>query len=150
MTPLEKALDFSADEISGDEIAETAERDLVGDFVEEEAGVGPIGEKAMGVFPAAERAANLDVSKLATRNIVAMLGDPEKAKRTDAKRHASAVFDATGAGNNAQALTRRSEVFKSAGLGMPAVERGGGSANASAFGELTGRHVENATTGIGI
>ena len=84
----------------------------------------------MGVCPVAKRTANLDVAELAAGNDVAMLGDPEQAKRAHAERDSRAILNSAGAGNDAEALAGRRETLEGTRPRVPAVEGFGGNGNA--------------------
>lgn len=140
MSPVEEALELAANEIPREAVAEPAEGKFIDDLVEEVAGVGTVGQETVEVLPAAKRAANLNIAKLAAGDVVAMLGDPEEAERADAKRNPSAVFDASGAGDDAETFARRSEALEGTGLGMPAIKSGSRGADAGAFGEAALGH----------
>jgi len=94
----ENSPELASDKPSTEKIAEFAKRQFVSNPVFEKAGIGAIGRENMRVLPAAKRAGDLQVAKLAVLNEIAMLENPAHAKGTDADAQHAAISGADAGG----------------------------------------------------
>jgi hypothetical protein len=117
---IEQALEFAANEPSGQQLAKPAKRELVDDFVFEETGFGAVGKESVGMFPTAKRAAHLHIAELAAGDNVAVLGYPQKPERADPESDLRAVFDFAGAPDDAHFLPGLREPFERSRFSVPA------------------------------
>lgn len=136
----EDALELGTDEWSANEISECAKGEFVCDAVFDKARMVTVRDEDMGVLPAAKRARELDILKLAVFDEIAMLESPEDAKRAEANAEGAAVaiVNSAGALDDLEVFPRRRQALEGAGLCMPAEEFGGRSLDARASDELRG------------
>lgn len=122
---------FSANEPACKEFAHEAKRYFVADRVCEGTGREAIGVHPMRVLPAAKRARNLNVAKLAAFNVIAVLKSPANSERAEANAQdaAVAVVDSRRSFDDFYGLPRRCQSLKRSWFRMPAKNLLGGCFN---------------------
>jgi hypothetical protein len=122
MAIVEQPNKFSANEPAPKEFAHEAKRYLVADRVCEGTGRDAIGVHPMRVFPAAKRARNLNVAKLAAFNVIAVLKNPANSERAEANAQdaAIAVVDSRRSFDDFYRLPGRYQSLKRSWFRMPA------------------------------
>jgi hypothetical protein len=117
----EQLLKLSLDKAASQKIPEWTKRQFVVNAVLENADAVALRCKKMGVLPSVKRAGKLDISELASLDVVAMLKNPADAERAKAhaKRAAVAIANPGRAQLHFDGLPRRSQSFERAWLSMP-------------------------------
>lgn len=120
--------------------SEETERQLVGDSVFQPRAVSAVGFHSVLVFPAAERAADLDIAETLAWTNVTDLGDPRKPKRTQADSDLDPLpfAQATIRAHLLDRLAGRSQACKSPRLGMPSEQALGRDGDVATAGENFG------------
>ena len=81
VTVSEQLLEFSVDKPASQKTPERTKRQFVVNAVLKNGGTGALGRKKMGVLPVAKGAGKLDISELASFDIVAVFKDPADVER---------------------------------------------------------------------